>query len=75
MLHTVSEVINVQLVNFSRSDQWLNEGMVLGQISSVDFVEECLENETNGPKVGMASVVESPLRFAESINKDLPPAD
>lgn len=73
----IPNVMNVQLVNFSRSDQWLNEGTVLGKIGLVETVETLLDNEDQkvGPSVGLATAGESSFRFTERINKDLSPDD
>ena len=73
----IPNVMTVQLVNFLRSNQWLNKGTVLGQVSPIEVMGEILGNKykQTGPSIGITSLGESSLQFAESINKDLPPTD
>ena len=62
--------ISVNLVNFSRSDQWLNEGTVLGGVIPVEVAPE-----TEGPSDD-ATGTDSPffnqgMQFDDSVNSEL----
>ena len=70
-------LMTVQLINFSRSDQWLNEGTILGQIVTAEIVHELPDEQKDlsGGLVGMVETTEPSLPFAESVNKNLSTED
>lgn len=70
-------IANIKLVNFSRTDQWLNRGTVLGKFGTVEVMGRELDeaDRPNEPVVGLLSIADPTTPFADVINKQLPPAD
>ena len=71
-----SNELDVRLVNFSQTDQWLNVGMVLGQIVEIEDPEQLIVSRIGSKEDGSADGGRAnQLSFAESINQDLPSAE
>ncbi|KZS07756.1 Uncharacterized protein APZ42_028454 [Daphnia magna] len=70
-------IANIKLVNFSRTDQWLNRGTVLGKLDTVEVMRKQLDeaDRLNEPTVGLLSIADPTTPFADVINKQLPSAD